>query len=94
MVKLWYIFFVWKLIVVFIFMQVYVVDIEGYENIRLILNESVYYVISKVGGMFYVGVVVEKQKYLNDCWCVLCQQLGIIYKKVEEIRYGLKLLEI
>ena len=58
------------------------------------MNESAYYVISKAGGTPYAGAVAEKQKYLNDRWRALCQQLGITYKKAEETRYGLKLLEI
>ena len=58
------------------------------------MNESAYYVISKAGGTPYAGTVAEKQKHLNDCWRALCQQLGITYKKAEETRYGLKLLEI
>lgn len=94
MVKLWHISFAWKLTVVFIFTQVYVADIEGHENTRSTLNESAYYVISKAGGTPYAGAVAEKQKHLNDRWRALCQQLGITYKKAEETRYGLKLLEI
>lgn len=74
--------------------QVYVADIEGHENTRSTLNESAYYVISKAGGTPYAGAVAEKQKNLNDRWRALCQQLGITYKKAEETRYGLKLLEI
>ena len=58
------------------------------------MNESAYYVISKAGGTPYAGAVAEKQKHLNDRWRALCQQLGITYKKAEETRYGLKLLEI
>lgn len=90
----WHISFAWKLTVVFIFTQVYVADIEGHENTRSTLNESAYYVISKAGGTPYAGAVAEKQKHLNDRWRALCQQLGITYKKAEETRYGLKLLEI
>lgn len=58
------------------------------------MNECAYYVISKAGGTPYAGAVAEKQKHLNDRWRALCQQLGITYKKAEETRYGLKLLEI
>ena len=58
------------------------------------MNECAYYVISKAGGTPYAGAVAEKQKQLNDRWRALCQQLGITYKKAEETRYGLKLLEI
>ena len=78
----------------FLSTQVYVADIEGHENTRSTLNESAYYVISKAGGTPYAGAVAEKQKNLNDRWRALCQQLGITYKKAEETRYGLKLLEI
>lgn len=72
----------------------YVADIESHEATRSTMNESAYYVISKAGGTPYAGAVAEKQKHLNDRWRALCQQLGITYKKAEETRYGLKLLEI
>ena len=75
-------------------LQVYVADIEGHEGTRSTMNECAYYVISKAGGTPYAGAVAEKQKHLNDRWRALCQQLGITYKKAEETRYGLKLLEI
>ena len=58
------------------------------------MNECAYYVVSKAGGTPYAGAVAEQQKHLNDRWRTLCQQLGITYKKAEETRYGLKLLEI
>lgn len=74
--------------------QVYVADIEGHEATRSTMNECAYYVISKAGGTPYAGAVAEKQKHLNDRWRALCRQLGITYKKAEETRYGLKLLEI
>ena len=74
--------------------QVYVADIEGHEGTRSTMNECAYFVISKAGGTPYAGAVAEKQKQLNDRWRALCQQLGITYKKAEETRYGLKLLEI
>lgn len=77
-----------------IFIQVYVADIEGHEGARSSMNECAYYVISKAGGTPYGGAIAEKQKHLNDRWRALCQQLGITYKKAEETRYGLKLLEI
>ena len=76
------------------FTQVYVADIESHEATRSTMNECAYFVISKAGGTPYAGAVAEKQKHLNDCWRALCQQLGITYKKAEETRYGLKLLEI
>ena len=72
----------------------YVADIESHEATRSTMNESAYYVVSKAGGTPYAGAVAEKQKHLNDRWRALCQQLGITYKKAEETRYGLKLLEI
>lgn len=78
----------------FMSLQVYVADIEGHEGTRSTMNECAYYVISKAGGTPYAGAVAEKQKHLNDRWRALCQQLGITYKKAEETRYGLKLLEI
>ena len=78
----------------FLFVQVYVADIEGHEGTRSTMNECAYYVISKASGTPYAGAVAEKQKHLNDRWRALCQQLGITYKKAEETRYGLKLLEI
>ncbi|XP_068688970.1 nesprin-1-like [Montipora foliosa] len=74
--------------------QVYVADIERHEAIRSTMNECAYYVVSKAGGTPYAGAVAEQQKHLNDRWRTLCQQLGITYKKAEETRYGLKLLEI
>ena len=82
------------IITVFTSIQVYVADIEGHEGTRSTMNECAYYVISKAGGTPYAGAVAEKQKHLNDRWRALCQQLGITYKKAEETRYGLKLLEI
>lgn len=77
-----------------LFPQVYVADIERHEATRSTMNECAYYVVGKAGGTPYAGAVAEKQKQLNDRWRTLCQQLGITYKKAEETRYGLKLLEI
>ena len=58
------------------------------------MNECAYFVISRGSGTPYAGAVAGQQKSLNDRWRSLCQQLGITYKKAEETRYGLKLLEI
>ena len=69
-------------------------DIESHEPARSDMNEAAYHVISRASGTPSASVVAEKQKAVNDRWRALCQQLGITYKKAEETRYGLKLLEM
>lgn len=69
-------------------------DIESHELVRSNMNEAAYHVISRASGTPYVSMVAYKQKDINDRWRALCQQLGITYKKAEETKYGLKLLEI
>ena len=74
--------------------KVYVADIESHEAVRSRLNECAFHVISRGSDSCYARKVKEQQQQLNERWRALCQLLGITYKKAEETKYGLKLLEI
>lgn len=58
------------------------------------MNETAFHVISCGSGSPYTEHVAKKQQELNERWRALCQQLGVTYKKAEETKYELKLLEI
>jgi len=58
------------------------------------MNEAVFNLISHWSGTAFTDHMTTKQQEVNERWRTLCQQLGVTYKKAEETKYGLKLLEI
>ena len=73
--------------------QAYRKDIESHETQRSSLNDYTIQLIDKELGNELVRDVMEQRDELNERWEALCIQLGISYKKAEQTKYSLKLLE-
>jgi len=58
------------------------------------MNEAAFYLLSHWSGTPFTDQMTTKQQEVNSRWRTLCQQLGVTYKKAEETKYGLKLLEL
>lgn len=58
------------------------------------MNEAAFYLLSHWSGTPFTDHMTTKQQEVNNRWRTLCQQLGVTYKKAEETKYGLKLLEL
>ena len=68
-------------------------ELEEREKKRNQLNEHAFHVISGGAGTQYARSVAEVQQNVNERWETLCTQLGVTYKKAEETKYSLRLLE-
>ena len=73
--------------------QAYRKEIESHEVERSLLNDYTIQLIDKELGNELVRDVMEQRDELNERWEALCIQLGISYKKAEQTKYSLKLLE-
>ncbi|XP_046859809.1 nesprin-1-like isoform X2 [Xenia sp. Carnegie-2017] len=68
-------------------------EIESHEFERSIINDSTLSLFDKEINSELLRYVTERRDALNERWENLCIQLGISYKKAEQTKYSLKLLE-
>jgi archaellum component FlaC len=74
-------------------LQAYRKEIESHEPQRTSINDSTLQLIDKELGNELLRHIMEQRDALNERWEALCIQLGISYKKAEQTKYSLKLLE-
>ncbi|XP_028409075.1 nesprin-1-like [Dendronephthya gigantea] len=68
-------------------------EIESHEAQRTSVNDSTLQLIDKELGNELLRHIMQQRDTLNERWEALCIQLGISYKKAEQTKYSLKLLE-